>query len=71
MLEYIHLSHLTGLLELFGAEAVHIWTAVLLKKRIFVYSPKLSELLSVVRAIPLIGAWHRQVRRHMTRQTDR
>lgn len=48
------------LLELFGAEAVHIWTAVLLKKRIFVYSPKLSELLSVVRAIPLIGAWHRQ-----------
>ncbi len=50
----------TGLLELFGAEAVHIWTAVLLKKRIFVYSPKLSELLAVVRAIPLIGAWHRQ-----------
>lgn len=33
---------------------------MLLRKRIFVYSPKVSDLMSLIRVFPLLGAWHRQ-----------
>jgi len=48
------------LFELFGVESIVIWVAILLKKRIFVYCDKLSDLLALVRAFPLLGGWHRQ-----------
>jgi len=48
------------LIKLFGQDCILIWIAVLLKKRIFVYAEKLSDLLSLVRCVPLLGAWHRQ-----------
>lgn len=46
--------------EMFGLETVVIWVAMLIKKRVFVYCDKLPQLLSAVRAFPLLGAWHRQ-----------
>jgi hypothetical protein len=54
-------SPVKKIFETFGIEAVIIWVAVICKKRIFVYSDKPAEVLQIVRAIPLLGAWHRQV----------
>lgn len=48
------------LIDVFQLEVILIWIAVLMKKRIFVYHPNISELLQLVRAVPIIGAWHRQ-----------
>lgn len=45
----------------FGLEAIVIWVAILCKKRIFVYSDKLTDLIAAIRCFPAIGAWHRQV----------
>jgi len=54
-------SSVKGVITKFGSEAcAHIWTAVLLKKRVIVYAEQVSEVLQIVRAIPLFGAWHRQ-----------
>jgi len=53
------LSPVKETFELFGADTILIWTAMLLKKRVFVYANKVSELLPVIRSFPLIGAWHR------------
>jgi hypothetical protein len=54
-------SPVKKIFETFGIEAIIIWVAMVCKKRIFVYSDKPAEVLAVVRAIPLLGAWHRQV----------
>eukprot|EP00467_Chlorarachnion_reptans_P002480 CAMPEP_0114519570 /NCGR_PEP_ID=MMETSP0109-20121206/19086_1 /TAXON_ID=29199 /ORGANISM="Chlorarachnion reptans, Strain CCCM449" /LENGTH=308 /DNA_ID=CAMNT_0001700343 /DNA_START=89 /DNA_END=1015 /DNA_ORIENTATION=- len=44
----------------FGKQCALLWTAVVLKRRIFVYAESVSELLGLVRVIPLFGSWHRQ-----------
>ena len=63
-----------GIFDRFGVEVVLIWAAMLLKKRVFVFSSDLSELLSNVRVFPLIGSWHRMdwsiLRPHMILNDD-
>jgi len=44
----------------FGQQIALLWTAIVLKKRIFVYADSVSEVLSLVRIMPLFGSWHRQ-----------
>ena len=46
------------LIELFGVEVVLIWTAMLLKKRVVVYSNKLPEVQRLIRVLPAL-VWHR------------
>lgn len=50
----------TDLLNLFGMESILVWVAILLKKRIMIYSPDLTTLLLIVRCCPCLGSWHRQ-----------
>lgn len=40
--------------------SVTIWQAMLLRKRVFVYHPSMSEVMNLVKIFPLLGAWHRQ-----------
>jgi len=54
------ISPVKEIFSLFGTDAIFIWQAMLQKKRIFVYSNKLSDLLALVRSFPLLGSWHRQ-----------
>jgi len=54
------ISPVKEIFTLFGLDAILIWQAMLQKKRIFVYSNKLSDLLALVRSFPLLGSWHRQ-----------
>jgi Stabilization of polarity axis len=53
------LSPIKPLFEMFGMDAIVFWTAVLLKKRVVVYSSNLAELQRLVRSFPLLGSWHR------------
>jgi hypothetical protein len=46
-------------IDLFKEEVVKIWTALLLKKRILVYSEDVTELNTFVSALPCL-VWHRQ-----------
>ncbi|XP_022086595.1 protein FAM45A-like [Acanthaster planci] len=46
-------------INMFGMESILIYTALLLKKRIAVYHPKVEDLLHFVRALPCL-VWHRQ-----------
>jgi hypothetical protein len=46
------------LIELFGVEVVLIWTAMLLKKRVVVFSNKVVEMQRLLRALPAL-VWHR------------
>eukprot|EP00466_Bigelowiella_natans_P009625 jgi/Bigna1/81718/fgenesh1_pg.83_\ len=48
-----------SVVKTFGQQIALLWTAVVLKKRIFVYADSLSEVLSLVRTMPLFGSWHR------------
>jgi len=53
-------SPLGDIIELFGAEdVVTLWSALLTKKRVLVYSSNVVELLKIVRALPLL-VFHRQ-----------
>jgi hypothetical protein len=55
------IAPLKFLIQLFGAEgSITIWQAMLLRKRVFLYHPKLSEAMNLVKILPLLGAWHRQ-----------
>jgi hypothetical protein len=58
---------------MFGQEIILIWTALILKKRIVVYSQKIGVLLRVIRALPLL-VFHRQnwdiLRPYITLQTE-
>lgn len=54
------ISPVKNIIDMFQVEAIVIWVGMLLKKRVFVYCDKLSELLNVVRSFPLLGCWHRQ-----------
>ena len=51
-------SPIAWLIECFGVEVVLIWTAMLLKKRVVVYSNKVSELQRLLRILPAL-VWHR------------
>jgi len=46
-------------IKMFGLEVILLWVAMLLKKRVVVYSDRLSALMNVVRTTPLF-VWHRQ-----------
>jgi len=50
---------LKDVVRFFGEESILIWSALLMKKRIVVYSQKLGILLKLIRAFPLF-VWHRQ-----------
>jgi len=54
------IAPLKFLIGQFGAESITIWTAMLLRKRVFVFHPDLAEVQSLVKIFPLLGAWHRQ-----------
>jgi len=45
--------------RMFGDEFVILWSALIMKKRVVVYSDKPSLLLKVIRSFPLL-VWHRQ-----------
>jgi len=44
---------------MFGLEIILVWTALMMKKRIAVFSDRVSVLLKVVRTLPLF-VWHRR-----------
>ena len=53
-------SVLPTLFRAFGEQAVLLWNAMLLRKRVIVYAESLKEVLPVVRTLPQF-VWHRQV----------
>ncbi len=50
---------LVSLVQTIGAEVVVLWSAVMTKKRVGVYSADLGRLVALARAVPLL-CWHRQ-----------
>lgn len=46
-------------IAMFDDQTIHIWSAVLMKKRIALYSERLGHVLKIIRALPLF-AFHRQ-----------
>jgi len=52
-------TSIRDIVKMFGEDAILLWTAIIMKKKIAVYSPKLGTLLKVIRGLPLF-AWHRQ-----------
>jgi len=52
-------TSIKDIVRLFGEEVVLVWSALMMKKRIVVYSEKLGLLLKLIRGFPLF-VWHRQ-----------
>jgi len=52
-------TSIKDIVNMFGLEVIIVWNAMLMKKRIVVYSENLDILLKVIRALPLF-VWHRQ-----------
>ncbi|CAB3987504.1 Hypothetical predicted protein [Paramuricea clavata] len=52
-------ASIKDVINIFGVETILIYTAVLLKKKIVFYSPRIETLLNITRAIPQL-VWHRQ-----------
>lgn len=50
---------INSIVSIFGNHSVLIWTAMLLKKRIVVYSDNIIELMNLIRAFPCF-VWFRQ-----------
>eukprot|EP01090_Pellita_catalonica_P021434 TRINITY_DN8017_c0_g1_i1.p1 TRINITY_DN8017_c0_g1~~TRINITY_DN8017_c0_g1_i1.p1 ORF type:complete len:367 (+),score=52.15 TRINITY_DN8017_c0_g1_i1:47-1102(+) len=48
-----------AVVKMFGLEIILLWNAIMMKKRIAIYSKNLGALLTVIRATPIF-AWHRQ-----------
>lgn len=54
------LISLKDLVTMLGVEAVVLWNAIVLKKRVCVLCDNVQRLLAVTRVLPQM-AWHRQV----------
>jgi hypothetical protein len=52
-------TSIRDIINLFEDEIIHIWNALLMKKRVVVYADKIPHLLKVIRALPLL-VFHRQ-----------
>eukprot|EP01132_Coremiostelium_polycephalum_P004617 gene4617-5768_t len=52
-------TSIKDIIRLFGDDIILIWSAMIMKKRIVLYSEKLASLLKVIRALPLL-VFHRQ-----------
>jgi len=52
-------TSIKDVIRMFRQEIIFVWAALMMKKRIVVYSDKLGILLKVIRAFPLL-VWHRQ-----------
>jgi len=52
-------TSIKDVIKMFGLEIILVWSAMLMKKRIVVYSSSLAVLLQIIRAFPLF-VWHRQ-----------
>ncbi|CAH1784641.1 unnamed protein product [Owenia fusiformis] len=48
-----------SIIQSLGMEAILVYTALMLKKRVIVYHPKVDELLRFTRTLPCL-VWHRQ-----------
>ena len=53
------MTSIKDITRLFGADIILLWTALILKKRVAVYSEKLGILLKLIRGFPVF-VWHRQ-----------
>jgi hypothetical protein len=51
--------HITDIIKLFDEQTIHLWSALLMKRRVVVYSDRLAHVLRVIRALPLF-VFHRQ-----------
>ncbi|EFA75471.1 FAM45 family protein [Heterostelium album PN500] len=52
-------TSIKDIIKLFQEDIILVWNAMLIKKRVVVYSDKVSSLLKVIRALPLF-VFHRQ-----------
>eukprot|EP01104_Vermistella_antarctica_P020236 TRINITY_DN8581_c0_g1_i1.p1 TRINITY_DN8581_c0_g1~~TRINITY_DN8581_c0_g1_i1.p1 ORF type:complete len:365 (+),score=106.44 TRINITY_DN8581_c0_g1_i1:174-1268(+) len=50
---------LTAIVRMFGMETIILWNALMMKRRVAVYTENHALLLRAIRAIPLL-VWHRQ-----------
>jgi len=52
-------TSMKDIIKMFGLHTILLWCALIMKKRIVVYSDNLELLLKIIRGIPLF-VWHRQ-----------
>jgi len=52
-------TSIRDVVRMFGQEIILLWAALVMKKRIIVFSEKLGILLKLIRAFPIL-VWHRQ-----------
>jgi hypothetical protein len=52
-------TSIKDIVKLFDEQTIHIWSAILMKKRVAVYSDRIGHVLRVIRALPLFS-FHRQ-----------
>eukprot|EP00211_Chloroparvula_japonica_P007678 CAMPEP_0119121590 /NCGR_PEP_ID=MMETSP1310-20130426/2146_1 /TAXON_ID=464262 /ORGANISM="Genus nov. species nov., Strain RCC2339" /LENGTH=340 /DNA_ID=CAMNT_0007111161 /DNA_START=60 /DNA_END=1078 /DNA_ORIENTATION=- len=52
-------TSIKDVVRMFGKDAVLIWTAMMMRKRLFVFSETSRHILRVIRAFPIF-VWHRQ-----------
>mmetsp|Transcript_15860 Transcript_15860/g.61967 ORF Transcript_15860/g.61967 Transcript_15860/m.61967 type:complete len:363 (+) Transcript_15860:105-1193(+) len=52
-------TSIKDIIRTFGIEVILLWTALMMKKRVFVYCDKMTTLLRAIRSFPLF-VWHRQ-----------
>jgi len=56
---YLLGTPIKDVIRIFGEEIILLWSALIMKKRVVVYSEKLGLLLKLIRSFPLF-VWHRQ-----------